>query len=96
MRLKSGRELYVCQDCLGIDPDLNVYGGHDDTLDDRVFRLGLRPGQIPPERFFAEYPDEEEDLLTPAERLEIADEALLRWAKYRAEALVDLEKEQKK
>ena len=70
-KLKSGREIYVFGNVIGLSPELEVTGGWDNTVyaeyDEDLF------------------PDEEPDL-TRDERLELADYMLGQWHLFKEKA----------
>lgn len=67
---------------ISITEDLEAAQGHDSIVDNRLFRLGRKNGQIPPEKFYADNP---EDWVCAESRRTIALEAIRRWQQYLGE-----------
>lgn len=75
MKLSSGREINANCGIIGIDADLVPYEGYD----------GILPGVAR-----RDWMDDDEwaaeDKLSPAEQIELADEMLRRWSRFRERA----------
>ena len=87
----TGKRIYVCHGIIGIDSNLSVYEGWDGELEGSDFRKRLLAGEMT----HLNLEEEKEKLLTPEERMELAQEMIDLWSRYLKEAVDDFHDEVK-